>query len=482
MQTKIHNASFRAKAILRPNHVLILTLFLLTIIAGFVLPFTPEKVQYTMILMFPAIIVCLVILRNPYSGIFLFFFYSYLRPYDFIPALGALRLTMLIEVVTLVAWVLKIIKTKNKIEISTLSWCFLAFMGAIGITVMTAENNHFAYETFFSMSIFFVIFIIATNVVDSVNRLNKIVWLLLLIHFYFALKGINTFIGGEYMSSGQLSSGRVGRGYIGDENDFALVINTMIPFAFFGLLYFKGKVKVLCVILLVTFVLSVISSFSRGGLVGLASILIYCILNSKRKLLSFGVVISLIVVMFLFAPSSYWAEANSIQNIDRGTADTRIRYWKAAFRMFIDYPIVGVGAGNGGVHLPKYIQGGTRDSNTEWGRAFHGLFPQVIAELGMLGSFFYFAMIIIAFKLLYRIKNRKVGEGGATLSLYMTKSITGSLIAYFTCSTFLSTAYYPHLWTLYTFTVILALNQGMINANQQGEDDKIMADNKLILE
>jgi len=174
--------------------------------------------------------------------------------------------------------------------------------------------------------------------------------------------------------------------------------------------------------------------------------------------------------MFMFAPSSYWDEAETIKEIDQGTANARINYWKAGFRMFVDHPIVGVGAGNGGMHMPMYLGG--QNSGREWGRAFHGIWPQVVAELGILGSFFYFSMIVIAFRLLYRIKNRKVGEGGNKFSRYMANSIIGSLIAYFACSTFLSTAYYPHLWALYTFTVILVFNQNTNN--------NIIAENKLV--
>ena len=447
--------------IITPKHIRIIALILIIVVFGLVLPLFPFKFGWAIIMIVPAIIVSIYILRNPYYGIYLFFFYSYLRPYDFIPALRVLRLTMLIEIVTLIAWLLKLFISKAEIKWSMLSWCFLAFMGVIGITVVTAENNFYAYEEFFDMAIFFVIFIIATNVINSSGQLNKIIWILLLIHFYFAVNGIITFVNEQHISGGQYTSGVVSHGYIGDENDFALIINTMIPFTFFGLFYFKRKVKIISAILLATFVLAVISSFSRGGFIGLACLLLYCIFSGKRKLLSFGVIISIVAAMYLFA--------KTIQEIDMGTADNRIRYWKAGFRMFKDYPIVGVGAGNCGVHLPKYIRGGTRDPNTEWGRVLHGTFPQIIAELGILGSFFYFSMIIIAFKLLYRIKNRKVGEGGDNLSKYMANSIIGSLIAYFACATFLSTAYYPHLWTLYTFTLILVYNQ---NKNSKDKIDK----------
>jgi len=315
MQNKLQNSYHQSKTFITKYHLWIITSIIIILFTGINLAFAPEKLRYAMLLIIPAVAICVIILRNPYYGIYLFFFYSYLRPYEFIPALRVLRLTMLIEVVTLIAWLLKLVISKAEIKWSMMSWFFLAFMGVIGITVVTAENNSFAYDIFIEMMKFFVIFIIATNVVDSLGRLDKIIWLLLLIHFYFALKGISIFLSEQHLSAGQYTSGRVGSGYIGDENDFALVINMMIPFVFFGLFYFKGKVKFICAIFLLIYVLAVISSFSRGGFVGLACVMLYCILNSKRKLLSLGAVISIFIAMFMFAPSSYWDEAETIKEI-----------------------------------------------------------------------------------------------------------------------------------------------------------------------
>jgi len=481
MQNSFQNNLHHSKTFITRYHIWIITSIIIILFAGINLAFAPEKFKLIIILIIPAVLICILILRNPYIGIYLFFLYSYLRPYDFIPALRVLRITMLIEVVTLLAWLLKLVITKAEIKWNMLSWYYLFFMGVVGITVITAENNFFAYEAFFDMIIFFVIFVIATNIVDSLNRLNKIIWLLLLIHFYFAINGISTFVGEQHLSAGQYTSGRVSHGYIGDENDFALIINTMIPFAFFGLFYFRRKAKIISGILLATFVLAVISSFSRGGWIGLVCVITYCIINTKRKVISLVIVLLLSLTVLLFAPSGYWTEINTVTDINESTAESRLKYWEAAFRMFIDHPIVGVGAGNGGVHMPSYIRWETRDPNTQWGVTFHGTLPQVLAELGGLGIACYMLMIITAFKLLYRIKNRKVGEGGDHLSQYMANSIIGSLIAYFSCATFLSTLYYPHLWALYTFAMILFYCQNKKNEKQIDKYNSVITKIKLVL-
>lgn len=451
------------KPIITSKHIGVMLLVFISIIAAAVLPHLPEKYQLTLVFLFPASIVCIYILINPYIGVYLFFLYEFLRPYDFIPALGPLRLAMVIEILTLISWVIYLAKTKDKVKWSKFNWIFLAFLTIIAFTVITAANNRFAYDTFQLMMVTFIIFVIATNVVDSFSRLNKLIWLLLLIHFYFALKGIYNYAVAHAVTAGQQTSGMVASGYFGDENDFALTLNVMIPFAFFMLIYSRSKIKkFLGLILLTSFVFGVICSFSRGGWLGLAAALLYCILKSKRRLAGLGYALLLGLALITLAPSSYWKEVETIADVKQETAVTRINYWKAALRMYEDHPIIGVGAGNGGIWMPKYVTGFEYPA-TQWRRAFHGTIPQVMAELGSLGLACYLLMIFYAIKYLSRIKKRKVSNRESNFTEFIANSIMGGIIAYLVTATFLSTAYYPQLWTLYTLAMILVHCQGSKN-------------------
>ena len=419
----------------------------------------PAKISYLMIAIIPGILVCLLILKNAYLGVLAFYFYSFLRPYDFIPALRPLRFTMIIEIVTLLAWIIHVFITKQKLKWCNFNWFFLGFVAVIGLTVITARNNFYAYENFLAMFTYFVIFFVASNIIDSEKRVYRIIWLLMLIHAYFALKGTYTFVTGQHIDAlGKTTSGIVGSGFIGDENDFALAINVFVPFAYFGVIYFKGKLKLVSLGLLTIFIMGVVSSFSRGGLVGLVCLTIYCILSSKRKLAGLGVALVAAVLMVIFAPASYWQEAESIQDVNEGTAMSRIRYWEAAFKMYADHPLIGVGAGNGGIHMPEYVYvGEDRDPNTQYGRAFHGTMPQIFAELGTLGAVCYIIMLVMAVLLMRKVIKAHAGKEDSDLPVYLARSLIGSVIAYITTATFISTAYYPYLWTIYTLIVALAL-------------------------
>ncbi|RME30180.1 MAG: hypothetical protein D6800_02110, partial [Candidatus Zixiibacteriota bacterium] len=66
------------------------------------------KLSLAMIMFFPAAIVAIVIIRYPYAGVLAYWLFDFLRPQDFIPGLGKLRLATIIAVLTLGAWLVHV--------------------------------------------------------------------------------------------------------------------------------------------------------------------------------------------------------------------------------------------------------------------------------------------------------------------------------------------------------------------------------------
>ena len=139
-------------------HLVIIGLILVSIMAGVVLAVVPIKLKYLLLALPPAFIVCIALLRNPFIGVLAYFFYTTLRPYDFIPALIPLRLAMVFEAGTLVSWVIAIVVLKKKVRWNAFSTCFLGFVGLIAITVPLALNNFYAYRAFEFMMVIFLMY------------------------------------------------------------------------------------------------------------------------------------------------------------------------------------------------------------------------------------------------------------------------------------------------------------------------------------
>ncbi|OGC91164.1 MAG: hypothetical protein A2W25_10265 [candidate division Zixibacteria bacterium RBG_16_53_22] len=465
---KVHlQRDFRSSFdIVTKRDFLIPALLILSVIGSFLVLVLPFKLLMSAIFAIPAALILLSILKNPYVGIMIFYLFEFLRPYDLLPGLAKLRIPMLTVITSTVAFIFIKALTDKSVKWDKFNWVFLSYIGVIAITVVTAWNNRFAYNVFQSMMIYFVVMVIATNVVNSTNRFKSLIWLLVAIHFYFAVKGILNYSGRSYSYGGMYSSGSVGSNFLNDENDFAMALNTFVPFAFFMMLNFENIFKkIIGAGVLITCVFGVVSSMSRGGWIGLVAAIGFSIFKSKYRVKGLAIAIFLAIALIAFAPSQYWSEVQSI-SADSGTGKARIEYWKAAVRMFMDNPLVGVGAANGGVRMPAYIVT-DRDPNTQWGRTFHGTLPQVLAELGGLGILLYLTMIILALRYLNRIGKMSQETQDGKILVYMANSLTAAIISYLVTATFISTAYYPQLWALLTLSITLFHISKQVQSNER---------------
>lgn len=294
----------------------IAALIFLSIFAAMVLILLPNNFQLLPVFLLAAAMVFVIILINPYVGVFLYFFYEFLRPYDFIPALVPLRIAMVIEITTMISWVLYLIRSNKIFEWDIFYAGFMAWIAVIGFTVVAATNNRAAFNIFQSMVIILVMMIIASNIVKSYDRLNKLIWLLLFIHFYFALRGIYNYAFLHYATGSllkQQTSGIIGTSFLADENDFALALDVIVPFAFFIFIYSRRILsKIVSAVILIVLTLAVIVSFSRGGWLGFVAAMIYCVAASRKKLLSISIAVLMGLVVVVAAPSSYWKVMKTI--------------------------------------------------------------------------------------------------------------------------------------------------------------------------
>jgi probable O-glycosylation ligase (exosortase A-associated) len=432
---------FDIRSYLSRRTILLIALILAIIVIGLIFPYVPSKYQLTMILFFPGVVGTVLILRNPILGVYCYYMYEYIRPDGSFPSLQPLKISLIIQMITLVSWVVCYLKANQSLKWDKFNWFYLGFVLVMAFSTVTAENNYFAFQALKTMTSYFLIFIISTHIMESIKDLTRLVWILVLIHFYYAVKGI-------------ITGGFVRTSLMGDENDLALAMNVMIPFAFFTFTYAPNKLKkFLFLVIMIALVLAVIASMSRGGWVGLIATVIFCILRTKRKGIGLAAMTIIAVAVIAFAPPKYWAEVRTISDTHEATAESRLEYWKSAVYMFLDNPILGVGGHNGPQRMPEYYVG-RRDRATTWGRTFHGTLPQVLAELGTTGMICYLIMFFLVFRYLRKLLRRDSSVNDPDV-IIIANSILGGLIGYIATATFLSTAYYPQLWTLYNIALVL---------------------------
>lgn len=383
----------------------------------------------------------------PFYFVLTYLFLEFGRPQDLIPGLSELHLPAIVTILLMMSIVFS-----GKFNVSDKQTkLFVILLVLMAFHVPLATNNYWAFHIARTMLLTFVIYLSIITFVDSFNKFKTLIRIWIGIHIYLAIIGL--FKGGRGIG-----------GFLGDENDFCMTLDMVIPYCFFMALgERKQAVKIIYIGIAVLFLSANMLTLSRGGFVGLVGVGMYCWLKSKRKIVAALLVGLLALAMVFAAPEKYWSEIKSIeeQGYTKGTGEERVYTWKFGWKMFLDNPIIGVGQGNFPWRFGQYEGGETLDGRSRAGRAAHSLYFTLFPELGIVGT------LIFIFMLYYTYQDiRFVGRLGARKPIvplnsdrkkmfFLSLAMGGSLIGFLTAGIFISILYYPSFWVLMGFVVAL---------------------------
>jgi len=394
----------------------------------------------------------------PFSLLLFYLLLEYGRPQDQIPFLSVLHL----PAITIVLLLLSILSSGNLRLKGKQAVLFLGLLGLMVAHGPIAVNNYWALMVFITMASNFIILLSLTLFVDNQEKYEKLIRVWLAIHVLLAVIGA------------MKGSGRGIGGFLGDENDFCMTLNMILPFPFFLAMYEGGRKRIFYLGMTGLFLFVIVLTQSRGGFVGLIATCIYCWLRTKKKVLTAFIGIVLAGFVVLVAPSSYWTEVRSIQEegASKGTGAERVYTWGIGWHMFLDHPVMGVGQGNFPWVFKKYEFEVTRSDEPFHGRSVagrmaHSIYFTMLPELGLIGTMLFLGMVVLNIKDLNLIKkqslqNMKQKEKYIESRCYpLALALEGSMVAYLVSGAFISILYYPNFWFLMGF--ILSLKNIVIN-------------------
>lgn len=375
--------------------------------------------------------------KNWFFFTLLFIIIDYGRPQDITP-IGFLRPAMIVNLILIFYIVTEGHFTRYSSKQIRYILYFIALLAA---HIPFARNNFYAWKTTEAMLLYlpFILSVIAT--VTSLERLKKIVFVLICLMIY---------ITGYCLTHHGVGSGN----YFADENDISLYIDMYLPFCYF-LMFYEQEIqkKLFYLVVLIMGLAGIVTSFSRGGFVGLLAMGTVAWLVSPRKILSLILIMITCGVFYLSVGNKYFNEMETIRNPEVGTADVRIESWKAGWRMFLDNPL-GVGGNNFQVRFPEYQ--GDFFKRGMWGRVAHSLWFTLIPELGVPGILLYFALLWATIKDLLFLRRLKPEKDPDIQYLHvLSLAMLASFAGYFAAGSFISVLYYPHYW--YLLSVIVAM-------------------------
>ncbi len=365
--------------------------------------------------------------------------FDYIRPQGELAFLKPLRIPMLLILILSYLgfrqgrWKFNDASTKAFLVLVLVSVAYVPF----------AINNFWAYQMARALCIYFLQYMAIKSFIDTEKKMSVFLNCWLIIGVICSVKGI-------------LNGGKIpGSGFLGDENDFALYLAMMIPIAYFGL-FKKNSIKIkflyfLSIGLLVT---GIISSFSRGGLVGLIGVAFFCWLMTPKKVLILTVCVIVALTGFSLVSTKYKADMATIaQGAEESTGGERLYSWKCGLKMFYDNPIFGVGPGNFPWRFAEYEPPEKWKGRSHGGRAAHSLYFTLLPELGLVGVICYFIMIYAPYKEFKSkqsyIDFKKLQPDDLSILKGLKSllfSIYGILFGFLLAGIFLSVLYYPHFW------------------------------------
>ena len=335
---------------------------------------------------------------------------------------------------------------------------WLPLLAIMAIHVPIAVNNFHALMALKDMFLLYCVYLGIVTFVDSLEKMMTLIKMWLGTHVFLAVMGIAK--GGHGIG-----------GWMGDENDFCMVMNMVVPFGYFLLFSSTGVVQKMKYLgFLGSFILAAMASLSRGGFFGLAAVGAYCWYRSPKKLNALIVVVVAVLFMLVLAPETYWDEIASSTSDEtmgvQGTGGARLYTWGIGMKMFYANPIIGIGQSNFPWTFDIYEAGQKFNDRSFGGRQAHSAWVTLISELGLAGIVIIGAMLLQCYKDLKLVRKRfspvmsaqkygQIVEAGEDMRAYLARAMEGSLIGFIVSGVFISILWYPSLWIMMALVVAL---------------------------
>jgi putative inorganic carbon (hco3(-)) transporter len=228
--------------------------------------------------------------------------------------------------------------------------------------------------------------------------------------------------------------------FLYDNNNLALALVMGVPLGWYARHLIRNKwVRLSLVVSVFLTIGAVIFTYSRGGAVALGAVFLVILLHSQRRLpLLVGLAILTVPSLYLVR-DSYFDRLGTLRSTEGGTRERsvqdRVDTANMAYRMWQDYPLIGVGFGtnNQRVLYSSYVD---TSSTGTFALVIHNTYLQMLVDSGTFALLAYLALLggtILMMEFSYR-RLKRVGSPLYACPL----AIEAGLVGFAVGSTFLT--------------------------------------------
>jgi O-antigen ligase len=389
--------------------------------------------------------------RVAFGGLLVFLFILLLAPQSFVPALGKLRIALLTAAVALGSLIFDNFVRGRSLtvvtrEIAAAGLLALWATATVPLSLWPGGSLQFLLDTYFkTLAIFWLI----ANVVDTQQRLERVLWWLSLLGIPLAATAVKNFLGGAYNAALLAQGIKRIEGYSAalteNPNDMALMLNLLIPMGVALLAFNRGLLRrAVLVGMIVLAAAGVVVTFSRAGFLTLAAMTVLYLLRmvGQGKALRVVGVLVLAAWAVTLLPPGYTNRLATISNIDTDPTHSAQDRWadtEAAFGYFVSHPVVGAGVGQNMLALNEA-------RGSAW-REVHNVYLEYGVELGVIGLGLFLSLYAFCLQKARWVR-RRASVGRRRSLAAMAEAMEVALVAFGIAAFFHPVAYHFYFYLI----------------------------------
>jgi putative inorganic carbon (HCO3(-)) transporter len=409
-----------------------------------------------LLIIFGSVPICLV---SPYYGVIMWYWISYFNPHRFTYGFTYnLPVAFLIAVPTLLGLlftkksVRSLLAVESLLLFSLWAWYTVTYLHAQTVPLFAANMADAEYEISHMSKILLMTFVMIL-VLTTKDRLRNVLLVSAGSLGLLALRG--TLFG--MRTSGESRVWGPPDSFLSDNNGFALALNVCLPLLFFLARDEKRRwLRYFLYGLFLCGVVSVVLTYSRGGLVGLGVVLIAITLRSRHKVLGSALLVGAALLVIAFAPGAWMERMDRFMKGDLDqTANQRLVAWGTAWRFSKDYPLMGGGFNvlpNPNVFLryePRPLPGDLVSCGP------HSIYFQLLADQGYVGLGLFLALVGSCFWTLFSLRRKVRYVPSAAWIVGYSAMLEIGLLAFMISGAFLGFVYLDLIYQIIGTVVVL---------------------------
>lgn len=378
-------------------------------------------------------------LTSPFFGGLMWTWIAFMNPHRLAWGYARYQLSpaVLVAIPTLIGFVLS--KEVKRLPRNYGAYALITLWVLMSLSTLGAHDSSAAMAAWSDRTKMFVMALVIVMLTTTHERLRMVLLVATLsIGFYGFKGGIFALVnGGRFLVHGPENT------FIEDNNALALALNMILP----TLVFLANDVsqRSLALALRVTAGLSIfaiISTHSRGGLLGLLTVVTLMFIKSGRKLTAVAVAAVGLFAVLAFVPEEWTERMETIESHSDGSAVSRLNAWTLAWRLALARPLLGWGPQameDDNLYDRYYPDSPTRND-------VHSSYFQILSEGGFTTFFVWMSLLVWCFVALQRAGRSVRGSPDLQWIVHYAAALQVSLAAYAVSGMFLEMAYFDLIY------------------------------------